>query len=608
MSARVHHVHATARRLVHAAGALLVAFVFVMIGVAATTGSLFALSPLTSSVPALVGITSILLLAAWWLTRGDPFSLRWLLMCFVLGGPAAVVFALGPGGSPYLERGLVLVGLLGATGVWWWYEREYWSCSAGGDISHVRGSRVLDARSLATTAAPQGTPGAALVDQVQVGSDPDRPITIGGVEVPRGVESRHFLLVGATGSGKSVTIADVLETVRARGERAIVYDRTGDHLQVFLRRGDVILNPLDRRSSYWTPWADTSSSYDFERIAAAMIPENKENPFWHESSRAVLSAILAESHTLEDALRLMQRAPEAEVREILDRQGKGGVVGSQVTWQNVRASMVAPTTSLRYLRDPPDGTDAFSIRKWVETESSSWLWLTSRSDMHQALRPLLTVWADQAVTAVTTLPPSSSRRVWLVLDELPTLQSLPSLEPALTLGRKHGLAVVVGLQSVAQLRDVYGRDKATTLLGQAQTRLLLHQSDTESAEWASRTIGERHVVRGIYGETSHTRSGAGSSLTYQHFTESAVLPSEFSSLPSLQGFVSVADDPSWKLVQLEYRDREAVVTPFAPAPEVGRARLSAGPTAEGAPGGVLQVDSGGPARKRPGEHPLLPEV
>ena len=50
-----------------------------------------------------------------------------------------------------------------------------------------------------------------------------------------------------------------------------------------------------------------------------------------------------------------------------------------------------------------------------------------------------------------------------LLDELASLEKLPSLEAALTKGRKAGLRVVAGLQSTSQLDAIYGHDEAHTL-------------------------------------------------------------------------------------------------------------------------------------------------
>ena len=75
------------------------------------------------------------------------------------------------------------------------------------------------------------------------------------VRVPRRIESSHFLMMGDTGMGKSVLIRQLLQQLEARGETAIVYDPALEYTSEFYRpeRGDVILNPLDVRSPYWSP-------------------------------------------------------------------------------------------------------------------------------------------------------------------------------------------------------------------------------------------------------------------------------------------------------------------------------------------------------------------
>jgi type IV secretory pathway TraG/TraD family ATPase VirD4 len=49
----------------------------------------------------------------------------------------------------------------------------------------------------------------------------------------------------------------------------------------------------------------------------------------------------------------------------------------------------------------------------------------------------------------------------MFLDELASLEKLPSLEDAATKGRKAGLRIVAGLQSTAQLEKIYGREEAS---------------------------------------------------------------------------------------------------------------------------------------------------
>ena len=78
--------------------------------------------------------------------------------------------------------------------------------------------------------------------------------TIDGVlSLPPSTETKHTLAVGATGSGKSQLIAQYIEQVIRRGDRAVILDLKGEFTSFFYRPGvDMILNPLDERSIKWS--------------------------------------------------------------------------------------------------------------------------------------------------------------------------------------------------------------------------------------------------------------------------------------------------------------------------------------------------------------------
>src|SRR3984885_13889399 len=72
-------------------------------------------------------------------------------------------------------------------------------------------------------------------------------LSLAGVAIPTLDETKHFKLIGTTGTGKSTAIRELLEGALARGDRAIVTDPDGGYLQRFYDRyrGDVILNPFE---------------------------------------------------------------------------------------------------------------------------------------------------------------------------------------------------------------------------------------------------------------------------------------------------------------------------------------------------------------------------
>src|SRR3546814_8981510 len=93
------------------------------------------------------------------------------------------------------------------------------------------------------------------------------------------------------------------------------------------------------------------------------------------------------------------------------------------------------------------------------------LYINWREDMMSSMKPLVSSWADVFITSILSMPESTHRRWWLFIDELASLEALPSLEAGLTKGRKNGLRIVAGLQRTSQLDR-----KRTRLNSQSQMR------------------------------------------------------------------------------------------------------------------------------------------
>src|SRR5690242_16007990 len=72
-------------------------------------------------------------------------------------------------------------------------------------------------------------------------------IRIAEVPVPPLDETKHFKIIGTTGTGKSTAIRQLLRAAFARGDRAIIADPNGSYLLEFRDRvrGDVVLNPFE---------------------------------------------------------------------------------------------------------------------------------------------------------------------------------------------------------------------------------------------------------------------------------------------------------------------------------------------------------------------------
>jgi hypothetical protein len=89
-------------------------------------------------------------------------------------------------------------------------------------------------------------------------------------------------------------------------------------------------------------------------------------------------------------------------------------------------------TSLSMMPRENEGRPKFTIRNWCATRDG-WLFLPNPADFREALRPLLSLWADMLAQRLLSMGARPNLpRVWLVLDELDTLHRLPQLQAAIT--------------------------------------------------------------------------------------------------------------------------------------------------------------------------------
>ena len=421
------------------------------------------------------------------------------------------------------------------------------------DDSHMRGSALIDLTSDASR-------------RMLHEKTPPGAMTIGGVPLDSRDEQQHILLAGAPGTGKSVEIKKALRTIRERGQRAVVYDPSGEFTSLFYRPGiDFILNPLDERGAKWNPWSD-AESYEYAAVSKSFIPDRggDADPFWTESARAVLEALLMQCKSLDEVVYNGLSAPLSDLAHLVNNAGFSGMIGPEKTFQSTRATLAVYLRSLALMENVQRGdTEAFSFRAWAEnSDQDAWVFLPSPAKARDAIRPLVSLFFDTAVRHIMALRPDPERRIWLEIDELPSLQNIPSLSPALAEGRKFGIGAILGVQTFHQLKKSFGDHVAQALWGLPKTRLYLRIGDAETAEMISKELGEKQIKRkthstsenqgysdGGQGANSH---GTSSSTSEQVVIERIVLPAEIAGLSDLCGYLRTGGSHRVARVFCEY--------------------------------------------------------
>ncbi|WP_205621388.1 type IV secretion system DNA-binding domain-containing protein [Pectobacterium carotovorum] len=373
--------------------------------------------------------------------------------------------------------------------------------------------------------------------------------------LPYGFSKKHTLISGTTGAGKSTFLIYLLKAIRARGDRAVVYDKKGEFVEMFYRDGvDHILNPSDSRSHQWTPWEEMASPFDADWIAETLIQEDKSkggDPFFRDSPRHVFSAALQKLYM--DGFRSLTtllRATAWSDLELLTELVAGTPAethfseGNEKTLASIRSTLVNGVLPLRLLKEE-NTKGFFSIRDWIAegdepNADDSWLFLPVRESEIEIQKPLISTWIQAAAKGLMACGVNNNRTLWIVVDELPSLKNIPALSMLMAEGRGFGAAVVLGIQEINQLEEEFGKNTSKTILGLCSTQFHFRLNNADTAEWVSKVLGEaerEEVDEDLNYSADDIRDGVRVSSKRQN--RKIVLSSEIMDLPDLSCFAKI---------------------------------------------------------------------
>jgi len=394
------------------------------------------------------------------------------------------------------------------------------------------------------------------------------------LRIPARAEAQHMQIIGDTGAGKSALMFQLLRQVRSRSDSAIVYDPAREYVKRFYdpTRGDIILNPLDRRCPYWGPAEELRSRSEAKALAVSLFqpPQDKKGEFFIESPQKIFAFLMAYGPTPDQLVQWMSDPAE------IDRRLKGTehahLIDPHAHQQRagVLASLGLIADSLRLLPKKAEANGQWTATEWAE-KRQGWIFLTSLPAEREALRPLQSLWIDWLVLRLLNEPTAAQKRVWFVIDELASLQKLPQLHTAITEARKSNNPVVLGFQGKAQLEYLYGH-LAEVMLSQPATSVWLTTKEPNAGEWVSKFIGKVEIERLRETHFDGTRSGRNFALDRQ--VEPLVLESEIAGLADLhaymkyQNYVTRFSFPYFDMPEVaegfERRDRPDDKLPYDP--------------------------------------------
>ena len=348
------------------------------------------------------------------------------------------------------------------------------------------------------------------------------------------VWNRHVLITGGVGAGKTQILWGVMSQILEMGKygrKAFIFDSKGDYTAAIEEA--VIISPWDARSYAWDLCADISTPESAAIFAQSMIPV-KEGEFFGPAAQEILIGVLLElMHDWQhekirwDWSTLSQRLnlPAEELKSIMARHHPPGhrllEDPTSTTALNILQTVSAHTRPIEQLAIAWGGKKRqLSLRKWAAEGYNGRRQIVAQGGPDPDLtRRCISAMINTLIPEVISpaLPDDEQRALVFLLDEFPSLGKI-NVAPLIDKGRSKGCVVILGYQSIEQIKDIYGNNFANGLTTMCGTHIVCQTFMGDTQELIAGHFGKRRVA-----VTSFSAGASGISAT-QHEEQRQVVP------------------------------------------------------------------------------------
>jgi len=344
-------------------------------------------------------------------------------------------------------------------------------------------------------------------------------ISIGNIQWFKNAEVQHLLVVGDPGTGKSQFHNKLFAQIRKRGDIAIIYDLKGDFIRDHGNKEiDLIQSAFEDRSLAWDVFDDLKTDLDYKAFASAVIKENsQQDPFWSKAAQMVLVEGLkkgkAENWSFNETIKFLSKSNFETLSKWFEDTKAISIFSNEKTAASVMTQLVNDIDCLNYLKPVNDTEQNFSVNSWLDiqlkkvnkNEQAGWMFLPVIEKYKTVGTPIVAAILEVLANKILSMETDPKRRIWIIVDELPSLPRLTVLQRLLAQGRGYGVAGVISIQNLSQLKVIYGADDAQALTGLCSSILSLRVSDPDTAHYISRRMGKQ-IRKEIQNSQSHSKN------------------------------------------------------------------------------------------------------
>jgi type IV secretory pathway TraG/TraD family ATPase VirD4 len=335
------------------------------------------------------------------------------------------------------------------------------------------------------------------------------------VPIDANLLSRHMVLLGGIGTGKTNTFNQIITQLResmTNDDVMIIFDTKGDFYNTFYRPGDIVISNDGTATGpngkdYWNIFNEIEHDEHMEEniveIAKSLFHQKLEKtnqPFFPNAAKDLFSAILthftrhpelkANNKTLRQFL---DGSPTAEIREMLKQHDDLKAMVSYIfddrspQTQGVISELQQLSREIFLGNFKQEGT--LSMRNIVRNKGGKFVFIEYDLGIGSMLSPIYSLLFDLAIKEALCRKKSEGN-VYFITDEFSLIPNLQHVDDAVNFGRSLGVKFMIGIQNIDQVYENYGENRARSLLSGFLTSICFRVNDGKSKEY----IRELHGV------------------------------------------------------------------------------------------------------------------
>lgn len=336
--------------------------------------------------------------------------------------------------------------------------------------------------------------------------------------------SRHIMLMGNTGTGKTNVFDFILSELRRNSSERdvfIVFDSKGDFIKKHWKENDQVLGNGKKYRKYSAIWnifdeiqMTSGDQEDIEinsrEFSKSLFSDrkNKSQPFFSNAAQDIFANMLIYT------CRKFKEKPEnfnyylnnkqfihmlksfnsvnyqdcfnhySDMKSLMNYLGEGG----NLQGLGVLAELNSMINDYFVGIFAQEADKTFSMRKFVRNRGGNAVFIEYDIASGEVFEPIYRILFDLALKEVMSQEETSGN-VYLIADEFKMIPKLQHIGNALNFGRSKGIKILAGIQSISQLEAIYGKTESEVMMAGFSSIISFKCNDPSSREYLSKRLG-----------------------------------------------------------------------------------------------------------------------